>query len=117
MYTALLGKAVVSIILHSVAQHDEHSNPISAHVYTVDYMYMSVSFFPSMCYMIPPYCTPRRGLNPPHRVKSISMTTFSENELELLKNGGNEVSEHLNEHGHVHVHVHEERLENIFRGL
>ena len=32
----------------------------------------------------------RRGLNPPHRVKSISMTTFSEDELTLLKDGGNE---------------------------
>ena len=32
-----------------------------------------------------------RGLNPPHRVKSISMTTFTEQELGLLKNGGNEV--------------------------
>ena len=37
----------------------------------------------------------RRGLNPPHRVKSISMTTFTEQEIESLKNGGNEVSIHL----------------------
>ncbi len=34
----------------------------------------------------------RRGLNPPHRVKSISMTTFSPAEIQALKNGGNEVS-------------------------
>jgi Arf-GAP domain and FG repeat-containing protein 1 len=33
-----------------------------------------------------------RGLNPPHRVKSISMTTFSEDELTLLKDGGNELA-------------------------
>lgn len=33
----------------------------------------------------------RRGLNPPHRIKSISMTTFSEQEIKLLKEGGNEV--------------------------
>ena len=33
----------------------------------------------------------RRGLNPPHRIKSISMTTFSEQEIKLLKGGGNEV--------------------------
>lgn len=32
-------------------------------------------------------------MNPPHRVKSISMTTFSEAEIELLKKGGNEVIE------------------------
>ncbi|XP_038586579.1 arf-GAP domain and FG repeat-containing protein 2 isoform X2 [Micropterus salmoides] len=33
----------------------------------------------------------QRGLNPPHRVKSISMTTFSQQEVEFLQNHGNEV--------------------------
>ncbi|KAM9827119.1 arf-GAP domain and FG repeat-containing protein 2 [Neosynchiropus ocellatus] len=32
-----------------------------------------------------------RGLNPPHRVKSISMTTFSQQEVEFLQNHGNEI--------------------------
>uniref|UniRef100_H3B397 Arf-GAP domain-containing protein n=1 Tax=Latimeria chalumnae TaxID=7897 RepID=H3B397_LATCH len=32
-----------------------------------------------------------RGLNPPHRVKSISMTTFTEQEVEFLQAHGNEV--------------------------
>uniref|UniRef100_A0A8C4RA14 Arf-GAP domain-containing protein n=1 Tax=Eptatretus burgeri TaxID=7764 RepID=A0A8C4RA14_EPTBU len=32
-----------------------------------------------------------RGLNPPHRVKSISMTTFSQQEIEFLHNHGNEI--------------------------
>uniref|UniRef100_A0A3Q3WGQ2 Arf-GAP domain-containing protein n=1 Tax=Mola mola TaxID=94237 RepID=A0A3Q3WGQ2_MOLML len=32
-----------------------------------------------------------RGLNPPHRVKSISMTTFSQQEVEFLQNHGNEM--------------------------
>ncbi|KAG2467872.1 AGFG1 protein, partial [Polypterus senegalus] len=32
-----------------------------------------------------------RGLNPPHRVKSISMTTFSQQEVEFLQAHGNEV--------------------------
>uniref|UniRef100_V9KV31 HIV-1 Rev-binding protein n=1 Tax=Callorhinchus milii TaxID=7868 RepID=V9KV31_CALMI len=32
-----------------------------------------------------------RGLNPPHRVKSISMTTFTEQEIEFLQAHGNEV--------------------------
>lgn len=41
---------------------------------------------------ISPVC-PRRGLNPPHRVKSISMTTFSQQEVEFLQNHGNEVGE------------------------
>ncbi|GCC19998.1 hypothetical protein chiPu_0021232 [Chiloscyllium punctatum] len=31
-----------------------------------------------------------RGLNPPHRVKSISMTTFTEQEIEFLQSHGNE---------------------------
>ncbi|XP_067171126.1 LOW QUALITY PROTEIN: arf-GAP domain and FG repeat-containing protein 2 [Apteryx mantelli] len=33
-----------------------------------------------------------RGLNPPHRVKSISMTTFTEAEVQFLQARGNEVS-------------------------
>ncbi|XP_077468078.1 arf-GAP domain and FG repeat-containing protein 1a isoform X1 [Stigmatopora argus] len=32
-----------------------------------------------------------RGLNPPHRVKSISMTTFSHQEIEFLQTHGNEL--------------------------
>nr|KAF6365739.1 ArfGAP with FG repeats 2 [Pipistrellus kuhlii] len=32
-----------------------------------------------------------RGLNPPHRVKSISMTTFTEPEVVFLQSRGNEV--------------------------
>lgn len=39
---------------------------------------------------VSPLCR-RRGLNPPHRVKSISMTTFSQQEVEFLQNHGNEV--------------------------
>lgn len=35
----------------------------------------------------------RRGLNPPHRLKSISMTTFTDAEIESLRGGGNEVSD------------------------
>ncbi|XP_061446810.1 arf-GAP domain and FG repeat-containing protein 2 isoform X2 [Rhineura floridana] len=31
-----------------------------------------------------------RGLNPPHRVKSISMTTFTESEVQFLQSRGNE---------------------------
>lgn len=33
----------------------------------------------------------RRGLTPPHRVKSISMASFTPEEIEFLKNHGNEV--------------------------
>ncbi|XP_068441230.1 arf-GAP domain and FG repeat-containing protein 1a isoform X6 [Clinocottus analis] len=36
-----------------------------------------------------------RGLNPPHRVKSISMTTFTQQEIEFLQKHGNEVCKRL----------------------
>ncbi|XP_007893893.1 arf-GAP domain and FG repeat-containing protein 1a isoform X2 [Callorhinchus milii] len=36
-----------------------------------------------------------RGLNPPHRVKSISMTTFTQHEIEFLQKNGNEVCRHI----------------------
>lgn len=39
-----------------------------------------------------PHSTHRRGLNPPHRVKSISMTTFTQQEIEFLQKHSNEVS-------------------------
>jgi Arf-GAP domain and FG repeat-containing protein 1 len=35
-------------------------------------------------------CCCRRGLTPPHRVKSISMATFTADEIELLKSRGND---------------------------
>ncbi|XP_016328245.1 arf-GAP domain and FG repeat-containing protein 1-like [Sinocyclocheilus anshuiensis] len=38
---------------------------------------------------------PRRGLNPPHRVKSISMTTFTQQEIEFLQKHSNEVCKHI----------------------
>lgn len=33
----------------------------------------------------------RRGLNPPHRVKSINMSTFTQDEVEFMKSHGNQV--------------------------
>ena len=36
--------------------------------------------------------TPRRGLNPPHRVKSISMTSLTPEEMDILRSRGNHVS-------------------------
>uniref|UniRef100_A0A8C1CW75 ArfGAP with FG repeats 1a n=1 Tax=Cyprinus carpio carpio TaxID=630221 RepID=A0A8C1CW75_CYPCA len=36
-----------------------------------------------------------RGLNPPHRVKSISMTTFTQQEIEFLQKYGNEVCKQI----------------------
>lgn len=38
--------------------------------------------------MFQTYC--RRGLNPPHRVKSISMASFTTEEMEIMKSRGNE---------------------------
>jgi len=37
----------------------------------------------------------RRGLTPPHRVKSISMATFTSEEIDFLKSRGNDVGIHL----------------------
>ncbi|KAM8850036.1 arf-GAP domain and FG repeat-containing protein 1b isoform 2-T2 [Spinachia spinachia] len=36
-----------------------------------------------------------RGLNPPHRVKSISMTTFTHQEIEFLQKHSNKVCKHI----------------------
>ncbi|KAK2847063.1 hypothetical protein Q5P01_010062 [Channa striata] len=36
-----------------------------------------------------------RGVNPPHRVKSISMTTFTQQEIEFLQRHGNEVCKQI----------------------
>lgn len=34
----------------------------------------------------------RRGINPPHRVKSVSMASFTQEEVDMLTQRGNEVS-------------------------
>ncbi|XP_031415599.1 arf-GAP domain and FG repeat-containing protein 1b isoform X2 [Clupea harengus] len=36
-----------------------------------------------------------RGINPPHRVKSISMTTFTQQEIDFLQKHSNEVCKHI----------------------
>ena len=43
----------------------------------------------------------RRGLTPPHRVKSVTMASFTPEEIEFLKNRGNEVNiQSYNSHSH-----------------
>lgn len=42
--------------------------------------------------LISVYCCSRRGLTPPHRVKSISMATFTPEEVDFVKARGNDVS-------------------------
>lgn len=44
--------------------------------------------------MLSVYCSLcfRRGLTPPHRVKSISMATFTPEEVDFVKARGNDVS-------------------------
>lgn len=56
--------------------------------------------FASFCLTegFPPFSLPlfyRRGLNPPHRVKSITMTTFTPEEIEQIKNKGNEFCKYV----------------------
>ncbi|XP_072317746.1 arf-GAP domain and FG repeat-containing protein 1a isoform X9 [Eucyclogobius newberryi] len=48
-----------------------------------------------------------RGLNPPHRVKSISMTTFTQSEIEFLQKHGNEVCKP------IWLGLHDERTSSI----
>lgn len=47
----------------------------------------------------------RRGLNPPHRVKSINMSTFTQDEVEFMKSHGNQVG-----FGYFHIFVYIERV-------
>ena len=44
----------------------------------------------------------RRGINPPHRVKSISMASFTQEEVDMLTQRGNEVS---SLHMYTEVHI------------
>ncbi|XP_036967535.1 arf-GAP domain and FG repeat-containing protein 2 isoform X2 [Acanthopagrus latus] len=72
--------------------HRHHGGQLRVHVVLRNALHKrhSWSFFPaSELRFISSWC--RRGLNPPHRVKSISMTTFSQQEVEFLQNHGNEV--------------------------
>lgn len=42
-----------------------------------------------MNFFLSSFCFCRRGLTPPHRVKSISMATFTAEEIEFIKAHGN----------------------------
>ena len=48
--------------------------------------------------------THRRGLTPPHRVKSISMASFTCEEIEFLRSRGNSVSQRETNLHHISVH-------------
>ena len=54
-------------------------------LYFLYLLYCIVLYFLSSPYV-------RRGLNPPHRVKSISMASFTQEEIDLIKSRGNQVS-------------------------
>lgn len=54
---------------------------------TCTWMFCSQSFLCCCCFL-----THRRGLNPPHRVKSISMASFNQEEMDFMKTHGNDVS-------------------------
>jgi Arf-GAP domain and FG repeats-containing protein 1 len=41
-----------------------------------------------MCFSLCFFC--RRGLTPPHRVKSISMATFTQEEIDFIRQHGND---------------------------
>lgn len=71
-----------------------------------------LGFFFFLCFISHEFSSPcpRRGLNPPHRVKSISMTTFSQQEVEFLQNHGNEVSAVAWRLGDLVLQVAEEKI-------
>jgi hypothetical protein len=52
---------------------------------------ISVSINDTVCVIRFLSCVDRRGLNPPHRVKSISMATFTSEEIDFVRCRGNEV--------------------------
>lgn len=45
-----------------------------------------------MYYVFFSFLHSRRGLTPPHRVKSISMATFTPEEIEIMQSRGNQVN-------------------------
>ena len=62
-----------------------HFNGIlKIHFFANDYLYEIIT--------IATHPAHSRGLNPPHRVKSISMMSFTADEMDFLKARGNDVS-------------------------
>jgi len=53
----------------------------------LQYLYFTLSLEPDDLFYF------SRGLTPPHRVKSISMASFTDDEIALLKSRGNEASD------------------------
>lgn len=58
------------------------NSPISKFIWLIIYVFTLVRFCVYLC---------RRGLTPPHRVKSISMATFTTDEIEFIRAHGNEL--------------------------
>lgn len=72
-------------------------------LFACSYHMNSIGLHPASLVLMLTYTssTHRRGLNPPHRVKSISMTTFTHQEIEFLQKHSNEVLCTLNNKGHI----------------
>ncbi|XP_022703604.1 arf-GAP domain and FG repeat-containing protein 1-like [Varroa jacobsoni] len=71
--------------LREIANEGANRNCLECHQRGPTYVDMTIgSFVCTKC------CGLLRGLNPPHRTKSITMTSFSDDELDFIKNRGNE---------------------------
>ncbi|OQR80104.1 hypothetical protein BIW11_05289 [Tropilaelaps mercedesae] len=76
--------------LREIANEGANRNCLECHQRGPTYVDMSIgSFVCTKC------CGLLRGLNPPHRTKSITMTSFSDDELEFIKNRGNEFNRYV----------------------
>ncbi|XP_022661247.1 arf-GAP domain and FG repeat-containing protein 1-like isoform X2 [Varroa destructor] len=76
--------------LREIANEGANRNCLECHQRGPTYVDMTIgSFVCTKC------CGLLRGLNPPHRTKSITMTSFSDDELDFIKNRGNEFNRYV----------------------
>lgn len=93
--------SVKSSYLHSCLKHTLWKEKVSVHLW-LEFLFARFKYINSIVkhsgsLVLKLTCTSsthRRGLNPPHRVKSISMTTFTHQEIEFLQKHSNEVKMH-----------------------
>lgn len=67
----------------NVPQYRYSENCLITHAIVEHFLILSVCVF----FL---FCLHRRGITPPHRVKSISMATFSSDEIEFIRSHGND---------------------------
>ncbi|XP_003743133.1 arf-GAP domain and FG repeat-containing protein 1 [Galendromus occidentalis] len=77
-------------ILREIANEGANRNCLECHQRGPTYVDMTIgSFVCTKC------CGLLRGLNPPHRTKSITMTSFTDEEIDFIRNRGNEFNRYV----------------------